>query len=119
MNSTTNQHMPKVSVTRPVRPLTQTTCDVMSTRRPAIHTPFGLDADIEHIVVLPKTFKEKKAEEDRLQKSTLPPRLPMETNLNTLYRSNTKKDYVQYDIPVRQSPLQVCSHQKYVVNKLS
>ncbi len=48
------QNIPRVNVTRPVRPLTQQTAELMSTRRPAINGPYGLDADIEQVVFLPK-----------------------------------------------------------------
>jgi hypothetical protein len=42
----------------------------------------------------------------------------METNLNTLYRSAMKKDFVKYEIIPRQTPEQTCSSQKRFTNRL-
>ncbi len=46
--------IPRASVTRPIRPLTQETAELMSNRRPVISGPYGLDADIDQVIFLPK-----------------------------------------------------------------
>lgn len=111
--------MMAASPTSPYRPLTQATSEYLSTRRPSIPPPYGLDTDIKHIIRSHKTFKERKSEEQKVMISTIPPRLPMETNVTTLFKSTSKKDYPPYELPEKKSAVSIARIQRETVNRLS
>ena len=91
----------------------------MMNSKPTVHPPFGLDCDIVHREIHPKTFKEFKADEAKIKVNLIPPRLPLETNIKLSYASTMAMDYVRSPVKVKQSREQLLNKQHQSTKRLA
>jgi hypothetical protein len=93
--------------------------DSMMNSRPVVDPPFGLDVDIKIPYTNQQTFKEVKIEEAKVMRNLIPPRLPLESNMNIRYRSTIKADYVRKPFEVKRTEFQMLQTQKEQISRLS